>query len=72
MVFICLRQPPLLGFCVGLSSNFVGFESGQIQNVKKNAAAYGRQQDSTAPSPCHRDTGKGGGGRVEPERMLEE
>jgi hypothetical protein len=30
-VFICLRPPTLLGFCLGWSSNFVGFESGQIQ-----------------------------------------
>ncbi len=30
-VFICLRSPLLLGFCLGWFSNFVGFESGQIQ-----------------------------------------
>ncbi len=28
-VFICLRPPPLQGFCLGWSSNFVGSESGQ-------------------------------------------
>jgi hypothetical protein len=28
------RPPPLLGFCLGRSSNFVGSESGQIQSVK--------------------------------------
>jgi hypothetical protein len=33
-VFICLRPPSLLGFCLGWSSNFVGSESGQIQSVK--------------------------------------
>ncbi len=33
-VFICLRPPPLLGFCLGWSSNFLGSESGQIQSVK--------------------------------------
>jgi hypothetical protein len=26
--------PPLLGFCFGWPNNFVGSESGQIQNVK--------------------------------------
>jgi hypothetical protein len=25
-VFICLRPPPLLGFCLGWSSNFAGSE----------------------------------------------
>ncbi len=33
-VFICLRPPPLLGYCLGWSINFVGSESGQIQSVK--------------------------------------
>jgi hypothetical protein len=33
-VFICLRPSPLLGFCLGWSSNFVGSESGQILSVK--------------------------------------
>jgi hypothetical protein len=33
-VFICSRLPPLLGFCLGWSSNFVGFEPGQIQSIK--------------------------------------
>ncbi len=33
-LFICLRPPPLLGFCFGWCSNFVGSESGQIQSVK--------------------------------------
>ncbi len=32
-MFICLRPPPLLDFGLGRSSNFVGSESGQIQNV---------------------------------------
>jgi hypothetical protein len=32
-VFICLRPPPLLGSCLGWSSNFVGSEAGQIQSV---------------------------------------
>ncbi len=33
-VFICLRLPPLLGFRLRWSSNFVGSESGQIQRVE--------------------------------------
>ncbi len=33
-MIICLRPPPLLGFCLGWSSNFVGSETGQIQSVK--------------------------------------
>jgi hypothetical protein len=44
-VFICLRRP-LLGFCLGRSSNFVGPESGQIQCVE-----YGLQQNSTTTTP---------------------
>jgi hypothetical protein len=31
---VCLRPTSLLGFGLGWSSNFVGFESGQIQSVK--------------------------------------
>ncbi len=33
-VFICPRSPPLLGFCLGWYSNFVGSESGQIKSVE--------------------------------------
>ncbi len=33
-VLICLRPPPLLGFCLGWCNNFVGSESGQKQSVK--------------------------------------
>ncbi len=33
-VFICLRPPPLIGFCLGWSSSIVGSESGKILNVK--------------------------------------
>ncbi len=80
-MFICLKPPPLLAFCLGLSSNFVDFESGQMQSVK-NRAEYGLQQDSTPPAPSQPYTvckyctltqgrvaaGEGGG---EPERRLE-
>jgi hypothetical protein len=33
-VFICLRPLPLVGFCLGWCSNFVGSESGQKQSVE--------------------------------------
>ncbi len=33
-VFICLKSPPFLDFCLGWSSNLVGSESGQIQSGK--------------------------------------
>jgi len=33
-VFICLRPPPLVGLCLGWSSDFVGSESGKLQIVK--------------------------------------
>jgi hypothetical protein len=41
-MFICLRPPPLLGFCLGRCSNFVGSESGQKQSVKllQNGAGF--------------------------------
>ncbi len=33
-VSICLRSPPLLGFCLGWCGNFIGSESGQKQSFK--------------------------------------
>jgi hypothetical protein len=52
-VFICLRPPPLLEFCLGWSTNFVGSKSGQIQSFKL-LHGYGLLQDSTLhPSPSH-------------------
>jgi hypothetical protein len=50
LMVICLRPPPLLGFCLEWSSNFVGSESGQIQNVKLLQYMVS-QQDSTPPPP---------------------
>jgi hypothetical protein len=48
-VIMCLRPPPLLGFCLGWSSNFVGSESGQIQSVKllQNMASSRTQHPPT-------------------------
>jgi hypothetical protein len=78
-VFICLRPPLLLGFCLEWSSNFVGSESGQIQNVKllQNMVSNRTQHPPPPPSHTlpvwtvlwHRKGEKGG--RVEPERRLE-
>jgi hypothetical protein len=40
-MFICLRPPPLLGFCLGWSTNFVGSKS---DTKCKTPAEYGLQQ----------------------------
>ncbi len=75
-VFICLRPPPLLGFRLGLSSNFVGSESGQIQSVKllQNMVSNTTQQPPPVPnhtlSVCvlwHRE---GEGGRWTREMII--
>jgi hypothetical protein len=75
-VFICLRPLLLLGFCLGRSGNFVGFESGQIQYVKflQNMVSNRTQRPHSLPvTHClyivNIDLGKGGGD--EPERRLE-
>ncbi len=74
--FICLRPPPLLGFCLGWCSNFVGSESGQIQSVKLLQNMV-RVSNRTPPPPLHTVyvytvyLFTRGGGRVEPERRLE-
>jgi hypothetical protein len=65
-VFICLRPPPLLGFCLGCPKNCVGPESGQIKSVKE----YGLQKDPTPPTPSQLHLHRVGGGG-EPERRLE-
>jgi hypothetical protein len=77
-VFICLRPPPLLGFCLGWwSSNFLDSESGQIQSVKllQNMVSN-RTQQPPPPLPgthclyiLYFNTGKGEWGEGgEPER----
>jgi hypothetical protein len=69
-VFICLRPPSLLGYCLGWSSNIVGSESGQIQCVKflQNMVSTRPHSPPTPSQPVtvslYFDTGKGGrGGR---------
>ncbi len=68
-VFICLRIPPLQGFRLGWSSNFVGSESGQIQTVKllqnmvSNTTQHPHPLQATHCLCVYFDTEKGGGGR---------
>jgi hypothetical protein len=68
-VYICLRPPPLLGFGLGWSRNFVGSESGHIQRVWSPTGLH--TPHSLPVAHClYCDAGKGKG-RVEPERRLE-
>jgi hypothetical protein len=73
-VFIWL--PPLLGFCLEWSSNFVGSGSGQIQSIKLLQNMVSNRTPSPAPSQprticiyCTLTQGREGG--VEQERRLE-
>jgi hypothetical protein len=68
---ICLRPPPLLGFCLGWCSNFVDSESGQKQSVKllQNMVSNTAQHPPPTPSEpntvciyCTLSLGLGGGG----------
>ncbi len=76
-MFICLRPPPLLGFCLRWYSNFVGSESGQQEIVKliQNMVSNTTQHSPTPSQPhticiyCTLTLGKGGGGK--PEGRLE-
>ncbi len=52
-VFICLRPPPLLGFCLVWSSNFVDSDFGQIQSVKLLQNMVSNRTQHTLPSPSH-------------------
>jgi hypothetical protein len=51
-MFICLRPPPLLDFCLGWKSNFVGSESGQIYTVY-NSCICSPSNPITSPPPCY-------------------
>ncbi len=73
--FIFLRPPPLLGFCLGWSCNFVGFESGQIQSFKLlQTMVFNRTRHPTPPSShklsLYTVLWQGKEGRVEPKRRL--
>ncbi len=73
-VFLCLRPLRLLGFCLGWSGNFEGYESGQIQSVNllQNMVSN-RTLNTSHPLQTTNWTlkqGKGGG-VVEPKRRLE-
>jgi hypothetical protein len=71
-LFIHLRPPSILGFCLGWSSNFVGSESGQKQSVKllQNMVSNTIQHPGT-PSQPHAVLWLWEGGGGEPERRLE-
>ncbi len=58
------EAPPLLGFSLSWSSNFVGSESGQILSVKllQNMVSNRTQHLPPPPSNTVLDTGKGGRG----------
>ncbi len=70
------EAPPILGFCLGWSSNFSCSESGQIQGVKllQNMVSK-RDSIPTTPFQAHTVsiycTLTQGGGGIEPERRLE-
>ncbi len=49
-VFICVRPPPLLGFCLGGKRNFVGSESGQIHRVLNSCRIWSPTGHNT-PQP---------------------
>jgi hypothetical protein len=52
-MFICSRPPPLLGFCLEWSSNFVGSESGQIQCVKPLQNMVSNRTQHPPPPPSY-------------------
>jgi hypothetical protein len=67
-LFICLRPPPLLGFCLGWYSNFVISETVQKQSVKllKNMVSNTTQHPLTLSQPHNifYFWKEGGGGEV--------
>jgi hypothetical protein len=50
-VFICLRSPPLVGFCLGWKNYFVGYESVQKQSVKSCRIWYMVSNTTSHPPP---------------------
>ncbi len=69
-VFICLRPPPLLGFCLGWSSDFEGSESvGYKVCIIWSPTGLSTPQPPPPPTPPSHTERVGGG---EPERRLEQ
>ncbi len=77
-VYLSAPSPPRFSF--GVASNFVGSEYGKIQSVKLLQQMVSNRTGLNNPQPlpathclyllCF-EAGKGGRGRVEPERRLE-
>ncbi len=55
-VFICLRPPSLLGFCLGWSSNFLGSESSQIPYSVLNSCKIWSPTGLHTPTPSQPHT----------------
>ncbi len=66
-VFFCLGPPPLLGFCLGWSSNFLNLVRYSVINTSR----IWSPTRTVCIIDCTLIQGKGGG-RVEPERRLQE
>ncbi len=54
-MFICLRPPPLQGFCLGVVEQFCRFWIWSVTE-SKTPAEYGLQHDSTQPTPSQPHT----------------
>ncbi len=52
-LFICLRPPPDLDYCLWWPSHFVGSESGQIQNVQSLQNMVSNRTQHYLPLPSH-------------------
>ncbi len=64
-VFICMRPPPLQGFCLGWSIKFVGSESGQSVKLPQNMVSNRSLHPHPLPTThclyiLYFDTGEGG------------
>jgi hypothetical protein len=77
-VFNWLSPPPILGFCLGWSSNLVGSYLVRYRVVNSCRIWFSTGLNIPHPLPALQclfllnfDTGKWKGGRVEPERRLE-
>jgi hypothetical protein len=48
---MCLVIPPVLGFCLGWSSSWIGSKSGQVQSVKLLQNVVSNSTQHPAPPP---------------------